>query len=79
MGWLVRFAVGRLIRGGGGGGGQEGKGDRRKRVEDHIHRLAMSRLLEDFRRHVSWRTACRRQDVELLLVHDSAEPKIRNQ
>ena len=39
----------------------------------------MSRLLKDLRRHVSRRTACRRQDVELFLVHDSAEPKIRNQ
>lgn len=79
MGQLVRFAVGELI-GEGEGRGQEGKeGIGGKGWYGHIHRLAMSCLLEDLRRHVSWRTACRRQDVELLLIHDSAEPKIRNQ
>lgn len=36
----------------------------------------MTRLPENLRRHVAWRTAGCCEDVELLLVHDSRKPKI---
>lgn len=46
---------------------------------ESVHRLPMTRLLEDFWRHIPRRPARRRQHVELLLIHDAREPKVGNQ
>lgn len=45
----------------------------------NLHWLAVTTLLEDLWGHVSRRTACGGQHVELLLVHDPGQPEIRNQ
>jgi hypothetical protein len=39
----------------------------------------MASLPEDLWSHISWGTARSGQDVELLLIHNSGETKIRNQ
>lgn len=39
----------------------------------------MPRLLENLRRHITWRPTRRRQHMKCLLVHNPTEPEIRNQ
>lgn len=44
-----------------------------------LHRFAVPSFAEDLRCHVTWRSACRCQDVELLFIHNSRQPKVGNQ
>jgi hypothetical protein len=44
----------------------------------YLHGLAVAALVEDLGRHVARSTACRGQDVELLLVHDTRQAKVSN-
>jgi hypothetical protein len=51
----------------------------REMAQCALHRFAVSSFAEDLRCHVTWRSACRCQDVELLFIHNSRQPKVGNQ
>ena len=48
-------------------------------VQSALHRFAVSSLAENLRCHVTWCSARRGQDVELLLIHNARQSKVGNQ
>jgi hypothetical protein len=47
-------------------------------MEESIHWLSVPTFAKDFRRHIAGRAACRRKNVELLLVHDPRQTEVCN-